>query len=171
MAVDTAEDQRGIDRRTLIRRAAVVGAAAWTAPVIIGSLTSPAAATTGTCTTPCVIQSGSPCTWYGFRIQDPSTTCTPMGGNPSRCSNVQTAVSALAAAGTTLNATCPPGTIVSQANDDRYVFTLPGGCNVYAAGVWNNCVAGHTTQSGCTFTSNQPTQDISHADYIVCCCP
>jgi len=33
-----------IDRRTLIRRAAVVTAAAWTAPVIVESLTSPAAA-------------------------------------------------------------------------------------------------------------------------------
>ena len=40
-------DRPGIDRRTLIRRAAVTGAVAWTAPVIIGSLTSPAAAVTG----------------------------------------------------------------------------------------------------------------------------
>lgn len=36
----------GIDRRTLIKRAAAAGAVAWTAPVIIGSLTSPAAAQT-----------------------------------------------------------------------------------------------------------------------------
>ena len=39
---------QGIDRRTLIRRAAIGGAVAWTAPVIIGSLTSPAAAFTFT---------------------------------------------------------------------------------------------------------------------------
>lgn len=39
-----------IDRRTLIKGAAVAGAAAWTAPVIIDSLTSPAAAgTPGAC--------------------------------------------------------------------------------------------------------------------------
>ena len=37
----------GLDRRSLIRRAAAVGAAAWTAPVIIGSLASPAGAITG----------------------------------------------------------------------------------------------------------------------------
>jgi hypothetical protein len=36
----------GVDRRALITRAAAVGAAAWTAPVIIGSIASPAGATT-----------------------------------------------------------------------------------------------------------------------------
>jgi hypothetical protein len=36
-----------LDRRTLIKRAAVAGAVAWTAPVVIESLASPAAA--GTC--------------------------------------------------------------------------------------------------------------------------
>src|SRR5262245_44507478 len=41
-----ASTDSGVDRRTLIRRAAIVGAAAWTAPVIIGSLSSPAAAVT-----------------------------------------------------------------------------------------------------------------------------
>lgn len=38
--------RKGIDRRTLIRRAAITGAVAWTAPVIIDSLASPAAAVT-----------------------------------------------------------------------------------------------------------------------------
>jgi len=38
--------QRGIDRRTLIKRGAVVGAVAWTAPVIIESIASPAGAVT-----------------------------------------------------------------------------------------------------------------------------
>ena len=41
---------KGIDRRTLIKGAAVAGAAAWTAPMIIDSLASPAAAgTPGPC--------------------------------------------------------------------------------------------------------------------------
>jgi hypothetical protein len=39
-------EQRGVDRRTLIKRAAATGAVAWTAPLIIDSLTSPAAALT-----------------------------------------------------------------------------------------------------------------------------
>jgi hypothetical protein len=47
MGNDTAEDTRsGLDRRTLIKRAAAAGAVAWTAPVIIDSLASPAAAAT-----------------------------------------------------------------------------------------------------------------------------
>ena len=41
-----ASTDTGIDRRTMIRRAAAAGAVAWTAPVIIGSLSSPAAALT-----------------------------------------------------------------------------------------------------------------------------
>jgi hypothetical protein len=39
-------ERRGLDRRTLIKRAGIAGAAAWTAPVILDSLASPAGATT-----------------------------------------------------------------------------------------------------------------------------
>jgi hypothetical protein len=42
------ESRPGIGRRTLIKRAAVAGAAAWTAPVILGSVASPAGALTCT---------------------------------------------------------------------------------------------------------------------------
>jgi hypothetical protein len=46
MAFDQTTDtgKSGLDRRTLIKRAAIVGAAAWTAPAIIGSVASPAGA-------------------------------------------------------------------------------------------------------------------------------
>jgi hypothetical protein len=51
--IETPDDveRPGIDRRTLIKRAAATGAVVWTAPVIIDSLASPAAAITcsGTC--------------------------------------------------------------------------------------------------------------------------
>lgn len=40
----TAGEGRGMDRRDLLRASAVAGAAAWTAPVIIDSITSPAGA-------------------------------------------------------------------------------------------------------------------------------
>ena len=46
---ETPRSPGGLDRRSLIRRAAVVGAAAWTAPVILGSLASPAGAVTTDC--------------------------------------------------------------------------------------------------------------------------
>ena len=41
-----ASEQRRVDRRTMIRRAAAAGAAAWTAPVILDSVASPAGAFT-----------------------------------------------------------------------------------------------------------------------------
>jgi hypothetical protein len=44
--VESDVERAGIDRRTLIKRAAAAGAVAWTAPVIIGSVASPAAAIT-----------------------------------------------------------------------------------------------------------------------------
>ena len=41
----------GMDRRTMIKAAAATGAAAWAAPVILDSVTSPAAAVGSSCTT------------------------------------------------------------------------------------------------------------------------
>jgi hypothetical protein len=41
---DEQAESRGVDRRTVIKRAAAAGAVVWTAPVIIDSLASPAAA-------------------------------------------------------------------------------------------------------------------------------
>ena len=43
----SSSQDRHVSRRALIKKSAAVGAAAWTAPVILGSLASPAAA--GTC--------------------------------------------------------------------------------------------------------------------------
>ena len=51
--IETPERRPGIDRRTLIKRAAATGAVAWTAPLIIDSLSSPAAALT--CTGNCFL--------------------------------------------------------------------------------------------------------------------
>jgi hypothetical protein len=51
---------RGIDRRTLIKRAAATGVVFWTAPVILDSLASPAAALT--------------CNGACFRVQFPGAT-------------------------------------------------------------------------------------------------
>ncbi|MFN8024854.1 MAG: twin-arginine translocation signal domain-containing protein [Acidimicrobiia bacterium] len=42
--IDTGPSRDGLSRRTLIKGAAVAGAAAWTAPVLVDSLSSPAAA-------------------------------------------------------------------------------------------------------------------------------
>jgi hypothetical protein len=42
--VESGQSRAGVDRRTLIKRAAAAGAVAWSAPVIVDSLASPAAA-------------------------------------------------------------------------------------------------------------------------------
>jgi hypothetical protein len=54
-----------IDRRTLIKGAAVAGAVAWAAPVIIDSVTSPAAAASGT--------TGLQCSWVYVFFQSGAT--------------------------------------------------------------------------------------------------
>jgi hypothetical protein len=46
MGADVSATASGITRRTMIRRAAAAGAIAWSAPVIVDSLASPAAAGT-----------------------------------------------------------------------------------------------------------------------------
>ena len=61
------ESRPGIDRRTLIKRAAAVGASAWVAPTIIQSLTSPAGAVTV-----------GACDYYVYRMD--------RSGNSSNCS-------------------------------------------------------------------------------------
>ena len=71
------EPSTGLDRRTLIKAAAVAGGVAWTAPVIIDSLASPAAAGTGTGTGTGVLAPGQ--YWYLFKATysaDPAPTPT-----------------------------------------------------------------------------------------------
>lgn len=58
---DTTAHARGLSRRQMIRASAVAGAAAWTAPVIVDSLTSPAAA-------------GSNCHVYWVKLLGTSTS-------------------------------------------------------------------------------------------------
>ena len=62
-----ADTSATIDRRALIRRGVVAGAVAWTAPVIVGSIASPAAAATG---------------FHGCnRIQMSGANCAPVGAD------------------------------------------------------------------------------------------
>jgi hypothetical protein len=71
----------GVDRRTLIKGAAVAGAAAWTAPMIVDSLASPAAAVSVTC------GPGTPNLSYGiivYRIGSTYYTLKIAGGTCSQ---------------------------------------------------------------------------------------
>lgn len=72
---------REFDRRTLIRGAAVAGAAAWTAPMIIDSLVSPAAAASGgafptTCSYALVVFKYGAAGPYVMKIDKGSASCS-----------------------------------------------------------------------------------------------
>jgi hypothetical protein len=91
-SVDTGgAERRGLSRRDLIKASAVAGAAAWTAPVIIDSLSSPAAAFT---TPPCPDTPGnyyaviySPTNEGGLQDRDPGGNGYAAVGPISGCTN------------------------------------------------------------------------------------
>jgi hypothetical protein len=75
---------KGLSRRDLIRASALAGAAAWTAPVIIESLASPAAALSGGGAFPCsyasivfTVGGAGP---YAVKFNNASTTCSDDNG-------------------------------------------------------------------------------------------
>ncbi len=112
----------GLTRRQMIRAAAATGAAAWTAPVIIDSLTSPAAA-------------GSVCVKYYAKL-DPSGGCVahdPSCGLSVAVTNPKTKY--VCCSGDTTGEDCPypaklPGLalIASPGNTNYYEVTLTSGC-------------------------------------------
>jgi hypothetical protein len=121
--IDTPEGgRRGIDRRTLIKRAAATGAVAWTAPLIIDSLASPAAALT--CTGSCFLIQFGPA---GAGAPNCNTTSQAVGtGGQTPCpslssSNCSSTIS-VAAGFTPANACLTSA--ACQANTSPVTFTL-----------------------------------------------
>jgi hypothetical protein len=94
----------GIDRRTIIKRAAAGGVLAWTAPVILDSLASPAGAIT--CTSPC------------FRVQFP----------PSNGSCLQLTSQTVATLCTPTSTECPTTTNLGPGVAIGDVCILPNNC-------------------------------------------
>jgi hypothetical protein len=128
--VDTGQDirnSRGLSRRDMIKGAAVAGAAAWTAPMIIDSLTSPAAAasgcniywvkvtSTGTCFSACPGSGDG----YSFPVNDAkwAGSCS----HPSGCD---------AGDGSTHMPT------VTNENSDYFKVVLPTGCRFSTVTDW-----------------------------------
>jgi hypothetical protein len=87
MAESAIPPREGLSRRDLIRASALAGAAAWTAPVIIDSLASPAAAesvASQRASVPCswiylvwTPDGGTTINYTGFKNGDTGSTCTP----------------------------------------------------------------------------------------------
>jgi hypothetical protein len=162
--------QGGMSRRDLIKASALAGAAAWTAPVIIDSLASPAAAES------VVLDRASvPCSWIyliwtpdggttinytGFKHGDTGSTCTP-SANPKGDTACQTCtgtgISYQLMGGTPLPAmnyvttegACPLSSPLSASNVQSCasLFTLDGSGHISAP-------AGVTILGATGFTAN-----------------
>jgi hypothetical protein len=108
---------RGLSRRQMIRAAAVTGAAAWSAPVIIDSLTSPAAA-------------GSVCVKYYAKL-DTSGAC--VAHDPACGYSVASATKYVCCSVDTTGEDCPypaklPSLSTLAANTNYYQVVLTSGC-------------------------------------------
>lgn len=109
--------RRGIDRRSLIKRAAAAGAVAWTAPVIFDSLASPAAA--GTCGTIYRVE-------IRMNVNCASTSSSGVGGwvSDEACTTSDYAV--------------PPAqyteTVVNLSTGQEDCITMSGTCSATATG-------------------------------------
>jgi hypothetical protein len=150
----------------MIKASAVAGAAAWTAPVIIDSLASPAAAAT---VGPCVKQ-------YYARIDF------------SGCSDIGNGNACFTKTGTLGCGVSPGGNpTVSNFNTSYYLVTLQDGCQFtntsevaqFGGGSCKTvtgsatCDSGSVTGNGCFLIGGQTafitTDQFSHVDIEYCC--
>jgi hypothetical protein len=110
---DQADDEGRVSRRTVIRRAAKVGAVAWTAPLIIDSFASPAAAATCAAGSFNVVYQGS------LTQIPPTTACSGTTGTNTAAANV-----GLTATGG------PIGHVASTTGNSNPVrLSIAGGCS------------------------------------------
>ena len=185
--------QTGMSRRALIRAAAVTGGAAWTAPLIIESVTSPAAAGTPcTCThylaakiesistPPATVNrgltgnDGNAAQWAGFHPT--LTLCT--GGSAGGCSTTYALPTYVLATGLI---TLPSGCIFGASgavfvhygasDPPQYrTYQVTGDDHTYTgeAGTQNNFGAISATDT--TFTLPDHSAPLSYINVVWCCC-
>jgi hypothetical protein len=128
-------DERGLSRRSMMKKAAAAGAVAWTAPVIIDSLVSPAAAVTHP---PC-----SSCT-NGTSIGQASFHVTNTGNNGT-VTCPATSASAPSA--------CRPTCYVANADDCSVPFSITSNKSGNSVGVVLTMNGGGTFLGGTTYSS------------------
>jgi hypothetical protein len=149
----------GIDRRTLIKSAAIAGAAAWTAPVIVDSLASPAAAASGGGLFDCsyatvVFTVNSDPSNTPYAVKFTGSTCSndngTSGGGPNQfsvnCPGVGTFSNTCSG-----DTVCKDGTPVAAntgpcpISGDGSTFTANAGITIIWVGVHDGvCSPGHT---------------------------
>ena len=158
-ATETGETTpgRGLDRRTLIKRAAIVGGTAWAAPVIIDSLASPAGAVTGGLRWQYTGSGGSTCTFVASPTNS-TNSCDPL--NWSTNAN-GTALPQIVGTNTISVTTC--------AGKNSMVFGISGaGPCVFTGGSYDNaggtCEAGVISGAGKVLTID-PTVETNGGNY------
>jgi hypothetical protein len=179
-------ERRSMERRTLLRRAAVLGVAAWTAPVIVDSLASPAAALS--CTGGCFRFQISVTTIDCFDVTQTETvsTISPCGTLTAASCASMSNVAPGAAVDDFAGGVCTdiPGSQIDCAREDvtfnfATTFCTWGGggtCNtprrlLAAQGnTSTGCVAGSINALGSSVTFLLPTgQQFQHFQFIVGC--
>jgi hypothetical protein len=179
-------EQRGVDRRTLIKRAAATGAVAWTAPLIIDSLTSPAAALT--CAGECFrfqILADQDCGFVSPRTETVSTIA-PCGTLTAAGCTTTTNVPAGVAADDFNGGVCTdiPGGIPDCRTQSMTFFLATTTCTWGGGGTCNGprrflagqantntgCVPGNISATGASVTFALPAgQQWQHFQFIVGC--
>jgi hypothetical protein len=122
--VDGIDDEaRRIGRRSLIKRSLAVGAVAWSAPVIVASVPSPAGAVTAT--PGCFRVRFQPNAASGSCTANPqnlSTECPPVGTPDASPGAVPTAM---------LDCLLVTNAAACDAADDVITFTMDGSCDCF----------------------------------------
>ena len=141
---ETSDDKRRLDRRTLIKGAAAAGAVGWTAPLIIESMTSPAAAVST-----CFEARG------GGNL---GNTCNTIG-NGNRCMG----------APTNTNGCSGHAPTFTNNGGGSWTVCVPSGCTI--SQLFEFCGGSCQTISCsgtrcCTFTA---CSSLSHFDVYYCC--
>jgi hypothetical protein len=129
--------RRGMDRRTMIKAAGIAGAAAWTAPAIIDSLVSPAAASSGKCKLYVYQGSASGNACGAFTLLDATTCADPTAvpcascpcGGCANCNSGTTFVRADSADGAFTFSNCTANA-AGTGTINFGTATAPGTCNV-----------------------------------------
>ncbi len=149
-----SDDPGSLDRRALIRRAAIVGAAAWTAPVILDSLTAPAGALTA-----------SSCYLYVVSINRSGDTGGASAGvSPDlACATTPSGIPVLCGGSYfrhTLQTQAPVGTVTTNASYNpgleyfNFTFELPAGsCSIEATGYTSGTSAATACQASPSLTA------------------
>jgi hypothetical protein len=192
--VDTQDTRssRGLSRRDMIKGAAVAGAAAWTAPVIIDSLSSPAGAFSGTCHKYyikfAVRGSGAGTAWANVGKCYCAEPACPNSGFPNGSGTTSGYTHLCSGSGVCTTNNTPQGPVTfspTTANATSYTVTLPPGCefdtaktNFGAVGNYdfggssgacsNASISGDKKSATYTTVVSGKTLDYAYAEF---CCP